>query len=119
MSIGFAGACSHGRGHSRPRTAAWERLCRPSARFLASDLVLQDALFAELTTRKLRRFAYRSVTALEAGVRRWINERNAGRRIAELTAEHRWSGASEAVAYDMAGEVIGGPAGAPESGTPA
>ena len=31
----------------------------------------------------------------------------------------RWSAASEAVAYDMAGEVIGGPAGAPESGTPA
>ena len=31
-----------------------------------------------------------------------------------------WSAASEAaVAYDMAGEVIGGPAGAPESGTPA
>jgi hypothetical protein len=31
----------------------------------------------------------------------------------------RWSAASEAVAYDMAGEVTGGPAGAPESGTPA
>jgi hypothetical protein len=31
----------------------------------------------------------------------------------------RWFTASEAVAYDMAGEVIGGPAGAPESGTPA
>ena len=90
--------------------------------------------FAELTTRKLRRFARRSVTALEADVRRRINERNAGRRIAELTAGHpveaggadhhrlrrdRWSAASEAVAYDMAGEVIGGPAGAPESGTPA
>ena len=30
-----------------------------------------------------------------------------------------WSAASEAVAYDMAGEMIGGPAGAPESGTPA
>jgi len=44
--------------------------------------------FAVLTTRKLRRFAHRSVTALEAGVRRRINERNAGRRIAELTAEH-------------------------------
>jgi hypothetical protein len=28
----------------------------------------------------------------------------------------RWP---EAVAYDMAGEVTGGPAGAPESGTPA
>jgi hypothetical protein len=26
---------------------------------------------------------------------------------------------SEAVAYDVAGEVTGGPAGAPESGTPA
>ena len=33
--------------------------------------------------------------------------------------EDRWSAASEAVAYGMAGEVIGGPAGAPESGTPA
>jgi hypothetical protein len=90
--------------------------------------------FAELTTRKLRRFAHRSVTALEAGVRRRINERDAGRRSAGLTAGHpveaggadhcrlrrdRWSAASEAVAYDMAGEVIGGPAGAPESGTPA
>jgi hypothetical protein len=31
----------------------------------------------------------------------------------------RWFTASEAVAYDVAGEVIGGPAGAPESGTPA
>lgn len=69
----------------------------------------------------MRRSAHRSVTALEADVRRWINERNAGRCIAELTAKHgeRWSAASEAVAYDMAGEVIGGPAGAPESGTPA
>jgi hypothetical protein len=45
-----------------------------------------------VTTRRLRRFAHRSVTALDADVRRWINERNAGRRIAELTAEHgeRW-----------------------------
>ena len=31
----------------------------------------------------------------------------------------RWITAPEAVAYDMADEVIGGPAGAPESGTPA
>jgi hypothetical protein len=31
----------------------------------------------------------------------------------------RWFAAAEAVAYDMAGEVSGGPAGAPESGTPA
>jgi hypothetical protein len=82
----------------------------------------------------LRRFAHRSVTALEAGVRRWINERNAGRRIAGLPpgtppkpveqvttgfGGDRWSAAPEAVAYDMAGEVTGGPDGAPESGTPA
>lgn len=33
--------------------------------------------------------------------------------------EDRWFGAPEAVGYDMADEVIGGPAGAPESGTPA
>ena len=31
----------------------------------------------------------------------------------------RWITVPEAVAYDMADEVIGGPAGAPESGTPA
>lgn len=31
----------------------------------------------------------------------------------------RWPAAAEAVAYDMAGEVTGGPAGVPESGTPA
>jgi hypothetical protein len=39
------------------------------------------------------------------------------RRFAELTT--RWFTAPEAVAYDMAGEVIRGPAGVPESGTPA
>jgi hypothetical protein len=33
--------------------------------------------FAELTNRKLRRSAHRSVTELEADVRRWINEWNA------------------------------------------
>ena len=60
----------------------------------------------------MRRSAHRSVTALEASVRRWINERDLERRIAGLTAP-------EAVAYDMADEVIGDPAGAPESGTPA
>jgi ATP-dependent Clp protease protease subunit len=56
------------------------------------------------------------------------------RRIAELTAGHtgqsveqittdfdgdRWFTASEAVAYGLADEVIGCPAEAPESGTPA
>jgi hypothetical protein len=69
----------------------------------------------------LRRFARRSVTALEADVRRWINEWSVERRIAGLTAEHgeRWFTVPAAVAYDLAGVVIGGPAGVPESGTPA
>jgi len=69
----------------------------------------------------LRRSAHRSVTALEADVRRWIDEWSVERCIAELTAEHGecWFAVAEAVAYDMAGEVIGGPAGALESGTPA
>jgi ATP-dependent protease ClpP protease subunit len=31
----------------------------------------------------------------------------------------RWFTAAEAAAYGVAGEVSGGPAGAPESGTPA
>ena len=30
--------------------------------------------FAELTSRKLRRSAHRSVTELETGIRKWINE---------------------------------------------
>ena len=82
----------------------------------------------------MRRSAHRSVTALEAGVRRWINEWTSSgaspdsppgtppKSVEQITAGFggdRWITASEAVAYDMAGEVIGGPAGAPESGTPA
>jgi hypothetical protein len=82
----------------------------------------------------LRRFAHRSVTALEAGVRRRISERDAAahrrthrrgtpsKPAEQVTAGFggdRWSAAPEAVAYDVAGEVTGGPAGAPESGTPA
>jgi ATP-dependent protease ClpP protease subunit len=34
-------------------------------------------------------------------------------------ARDRWFTAPEAVSYGLANEVIGGPAGAPESGTPA
>jgi transposase len=40
-------------------------------------LNLVERWFAELTNRKLRRSAHRSVTELEADVRRWINEWNA------------------------------------------
>ena len=42
--------------------------------------------------------------------------------VAQVTTDFdadRWFTAPEAVTYDMADEVIGGPAGAPESGTPA
>ncbi len=42
----------------------------------SSWLNLVERWFAELTNRKLRRSAHRSITALEADVRRWINEWN-------------------------------------------
>jgi DDE superfamily endonuclease len=38
---------------------------------------LAERWFAGLTNRKLRRPAHRSVTGLEAGIRKWINEWNA------------------------------------------
>jgi transposase len=43
----------------------------------SSWLNLVERWFAELTNRKLRRSAHRSVTELEADVRQWINEWNA------------------------------------------
>jgi transposase len=43
----------------------------------ASWLNLVERWFAELTTRKLRRSAHRSVTELEADIRAWINAWNA------------------------------------------
>ena len=48
--------------HLTPNGASW------------NDLV--ERLFAELATRKLRRSAHRSVTELEAGIRKWIKEWN-------------------------------------------
>jgi transposase len=43
----------------------------------SSWMNLVERWFAELTNRKLRRSAHRSVTDLEADIRRWINEWNA------------------------------------------
>jgi transposase len=43
----------------------------------SSWLNLVERWFAELTNRKLRRSAHRSITELEADVRRWINQWNA------------------------------------------
>jgi transposase len=42
----------------------------------SSWLNLAERWFAELTNRKLRRSAHRSVTELEADIRKWINEWN-------------------------------------------
>ncbi len=42
----------------------------------SSWLNLAERWFAELTTRKLRRSAHRSVTELETDIRKWINEWN-------------------------------------------
>jgi transposase len=44
----------------------------------SSWLNLVERWFAELTSRKLRRSAHRSVTGLEAGIRQWVNEWNKG-----------------------------------------
>jgi hypothetical protein len=59
---------------------------------------LVERWFAELTSRKLRRSAHRSVTELETGIRKWINEWNKNPRpfiwskstddILETTAEY-------------------------------
>jgi transposase len=46
----------------------------------ASWMNLVERWFAELTNRKLRRSAHRSVTELEADIRKWINEWNASPR---------------------------------------
>jgi hypothetical protein len=43
---------------------------------LVSWLNLVERWFAELTTRKLRRSAHRSVTELETDIRKWITEVN-------------------------------------------
>jgi transposase len=42
----------------------------------SSWLNLAGHWFAELASRKLRRSAHRSVTELEAGIRKWISEWN-------------------------------------------
>jgi hypothetical protein len=42
----------------------------------SSWLNLAERWFAELATRKLRRSAHRSVTELETGIRKWIDEWN-------------------------------------------
>jgi hypothetical protein len=42
----------------------------------SSSWNLAERWFAELTGRKLRRSAHRSVTELEAGIRKWVNEWN-------------------------------------------
>jgi transposase len=44
---------------------------------LGARLNLVERWFAELTNRKLRRSAHRSVTELEADLRQWIKEWNA------------------------------------------
>jgi transposase len=43
---------------------------------LGSRLNLVERWFAELTNRKLRRYAHRSVTKLETDIRKWITEWN-------------------------------------------
>ena len=52
------------------------RFCLHFTPTSSSWLNLVEGWFAELTSRKLRRSAHRSVTELEADIRKWINEWN-------------------------------------------
>jgi hypothetical protein len=54
------------------------RFCLHFTPTSSSWINLAGRWFAELTNRKLRRSAHRSVTELEAGIRKWINAWNAG-----------------------------------------
>ena len=66
--------------HKTPEIKAW--LLKHSRFHLhftptsSSWMNLVERWFAELTNRKLRRSAHRSVTALEADIRKWVNEWN-------------------------------------------
>jgi transposase/uncharacterized protein YjbI with pentapeptide repeats len=66
--------------HKTPEVKAWllrhPRFCLHFTPTSSSWLNLVERWFAELTTRKLRRSAHRSVTELEADIRRWISEWN-------------------------------------------
>jgi transposase len=55
----------------------------------SSWLNLVERWFAELTNRKLRRSAHRSVTGLEAGIRKWINEWEQGPQAIRLDQARR------------------------------
>ena len=55
----------------------------------ASWLNLVERWFAELTTRKLRRSAHRSVVELEADVRNWINAVEQGPQAVRLDEDRR------------------------------
>ena len=66
--------------HKEPHVQAWlKKHPRFVCHFIptsSSWLNLAERWFAELTSRKLRRSAHRSVTELEDDIRKWINEWN-------------------------------------------
>ena len=66
--------------HKTPAIHQWllrhPRFCLHFTPASSSWLNLVERWFAELTSRKLRRSAHRSVTELEADIRKWVNEWN-------------------------------------------
>jgi transposase len=66
--------------HKTPEIQKWllkhPRFCLHFTPTSSSWLNLVERWFAELTNRKLRRSAHRSVTELETDIRKWINEWN-------------------------------------------
>ena len=73
--------CENCATHKTPEVRKWLLSHPPLPRaFHPDQFVLAQPgprWFAELTTRKLRRSAHRSVTELEADIRKWINAWNA------------------------------------------
>jgi transposase len=66
--------------HKTPEIHKWllrhPRFCLHFTPASSSWLNLVERWFAELTNRKLRRSAHRSVTELEADIRKWVNDWN-------------------------------------------
>ena len=72
--------CDNYGTHKTPAVRNWllhhPRFCLHFTPTSASWINLVERWFAELTSRKLRRSAHRSVTELEADIRKWISEWN-------------------------------------------
>jgi transposase len=79
--LGLHLICDNYATHKTPAVKKW-LLCHPRFHLhftpTSSSWINLGRWFAELTNKKLRRSAHRSVTELEADIRAWTNAWNAG-----------------------------------------